>query len=125
MALCFNHRSNCSLNKMMTLKFPPMKTSFGMKRRMKNIREMKAMRGQSPLRSAHGWRRWVWAFHPGLKELVTPEDQGSAQSLRAQAELQGSGCGRQLWAECLFGPPAHFLIGLVCLFFLTESSEPF
>lgn len=53
MALCFNHRSNCSLNKMMTLKFPPMKTSFGMKRRMKNIREMKAMKGQSPSGEAH------------------------------------------------------------------------
>ena len=57
MAFCLNCRSNCSLNKMMTLKFPLMKTSSGMKKRMKNIREMKVMRGQSPLRSAHGWRR--------------------------------------------------------------------
>lgn len=54
MAFCINCRSNCSLNKMMTLKFRLMKTSSGMKRRMKNIREMKAMRAQSPLRSAHG-----------------------------------------------------------------------
>lgn len=57
MAFCLNCRSNCSLNKMMTLKFPLMKTSSGMKKRMKNIWEMKVMRGQSPLRSAHGWRR--------------------------------------------------------------------
>jgi hypothetical protein len=52
-AFCPKLRSNYSLNKMMTLKFLPMMTSLGMKKRMKTIREMTAM-GQSLLRSAHG-----------------------------------------------------------------------
>lgn len=39
---------------MTTWKFLPMTTSLGMKRKMKNIQETKAMRGQSLLRSAHG-----------------------------------------------------------------------
>ena len=126
MALCFNHRSDCSLNKMMTLKFRPMKTSFGMKRRMKNTREMKAMRGQSPPRSAHGWRRWVCAFHHSLKELVTPEGQGSAQSLRAQAELEGSRLGSDSGQNVYLDLLPIFLLGwFICCFFLTELFEPF
>ena len=83
---------------MMTLKFPPMTTFLGMKRRIKNIQETKVTRGQSLLRSAHGWRRWVWASQHGLEEMITPRGQGSARSLWAQAELGGSRCGCQLWA---------------------------
>lgn len=42
---------------MMTLKFLPMMISLGMKKRMKNIQEVKVTMGQSLLRSAHGWKR--------------------------------------------------------------------
>ena len=62
-AFCFNLRSNYSLNKMMTLKFLPMMISSGMmkKRRLKSTQEVKVTMDQSLLRSAHGWKRWVWA----------------------------------------------------------------
>lgn len=46
-------RSNCSLNKRMTLKFLPMMTSLGMKQRMKIFQEVTVM-AQSLLRSVHG-----------------------------------------------------------------------
>lgn len=64
------------------------------------------MKGQSPLKRTR-LEEVGLGLSPQSWELVTPEGQGSAQSLRAQAELEGSRCERRLWAECLFGPPAH------------------
>lgn len=92
-AFCFNLRSNYSLSKMMTLKFLPMMISSGMKKRMRSIQEVKVTTGQSLLRSAHGWKRWVWA---------SPQSWGTCGSQRSELRLEPMGC-RVSWGSAGMG----------------------